>query len=254
METVTDLALPAATSDIDEHRVVSSIQLTEGRIAILVLFVGGILTLALESTYIHLLAVVAGNSAYAFSLMLFAFLIGLGGGAQLSRLALDRGFRASIGLAVSYLGIAALIIAGLFWWDKIPAYFDSFSQYRETKTFEKREFVRFVACALTMLPVSTLIGAAFPFAMEMVGSAWPQTRIRALGRAAAANTAGNIIGGLVGGFILIPMFGSFSTLELIAGIALGRRSRHMDAARPSSYSIADTLIAVMAMYPILPDG
>ena len=144
------------------------------------LFVGGILTLALESTYIHLLAVVAGNSAYAFSLMLFAFLIGLGGGAQLSRLALDRGFRASIGLAVSYLGIAALIIAGLFWWDKIPAYFDSFSQYNETKTFE-REFVRFVACALTMLPVSTLIGAAFPFAMEMVGGAWPQTRIRAPG-------------------------------------------------------------------------
>ena len=122
----TDLALPAATSDIDEHRVVSSIQLTEGRIAILVLFVGGILTLALESTYIHLLAVVAGNSAYAFSLMLFAFLIGLGGGAQLSRLALDRGFRASIGLAVSYLGIAALIIAGLFWWDKNPCIFRQF--------------------------------------------------------------------------------------------------------------------------------
>lgn len=251
----TDLALRPPTVEKDDDEVVSSVRLTEGRVAIFVLFVGGILTLALESTYIHLLAVVAGNSAYAFSLMLFAFLIGLGGGAQLSRLALDRGIRASIGLATAYLGIAALIIAGLFWWDQIPAYFDSFAQYNETKTFEKREFVRFVACALTMLPVSTLIGAAFPFAMEMVGGAWPKARIRALGRAAAANTAGNIIGALVGGFILIPMFGSFSTLELIAGIALGLGAVTVwtlpDRVR---VRLLLPMVAVMAMYPILPDG
>ena len=40
---------------------------------------------ALETTQVHLLAVVAGNSAYAFSLMLFAFLIGLGAGSAAGR-------------------------------------------------------------------------------------------------------------------------------------------------------------------------
>ena len=48
-----------------------------GLTAVIILFVGGILTLALEIVYVHLLAIVVGNSAYAFSLMLFTFLIGL---------------------------------------------------------------------------------------------------------------------------------------------------------------------------------
>src|SRR5207245_1896301 len=48
-----------------------------GRAALAVLTLGGVITLALETIYIHLLAIVAGNSVFAFSLMLFAFLIGL---------------------------------------------------------------------------------------------------------------------------------------------------------------------------------
>ena len=45
----TDIASRPPTVDEDDHEVVSSVRLTEGRVAIFVLFVGGILTLALES-------------------------------------------------------------------------------------------------------------------------------------------------------------------------------------------------------------
>ncbi len=228
---------------------------TQGWIAVAVLTIGGVLTLALETTYVHLLAVVAGNSAYAFSLMLFCFLLGLGGGAALSRNLLRRGVDAALGLAVCQLLLAVAIVLGLYYWDQVPAYFESFAQYADVKTFEKREFVRFVTCALSMLPVSLFIGAGYPFAMEIVGHAWPSNRLLALGRAAAANTAGNIIGALVGGFVLIPALGSFSALELMAGVALvlsgvvawslhGLDRRYMGLA----------LVAVLALFPMLPNG
>jgi hypothetical protein len=69
-------APPAAGADPGARRL--------GRLALLLLALGGVVTLALEVNYIHLLAVVAGNSVYAFSLMLFAFLLGLAGGAQIA--------------------------------------------------------------------------------------------------------------------------------------------------------------------------
>src|SRR5207302_7850869 len=62
-----------------------------GIAALVILAVGGAATFALETTQVHLLAVVAGNSAYAFSLMLFAFLIGLGAGSAAGRRVLARG-------------------------------------------------------------------------------------------------------------------------------------------------------------------
>src|SRR5690606_10729738 len=48
-----------------------------GVVALVLLTVGGFVTLALEVNYVHLLAVVAGNSVYASALMPFAFLLGL---------------------------------------------------------------------------------------------------------------------------------------------------------------------------------
>ena len=49
------------------------------RIGYASLAVSGSLTLALETVYEHLLAVVVGTSVYAFAVMLFAFLLGLSG-------------------------------------------------------------------------------------------------------------------------------------------------------------------------------
>jgi len=214
-----------------------------------------VLTLALESTYVHLLAVVAGNSAYAFSLMLFCFLLGLGGGAAFSRKKLNAGLSPGVGLVLCQLGLALAIILGLFWWDHVPAYFESFAQYRETRSFEKREFVRFITCALSMLPVSLFIGAAFPFSMELIGRSWPRTRLLALGRAAAANTLGNIVGALVGGFVLIPSLGSFSTLEAMSGIALclaGLMAWSLEAKERRKMGLG--IVMVLAIFPVLPEG
>lgn len=191
-----------------------------GHIALVVLGVGGVVTLALEVNYIHLLAVVAGNSVYAFSLMLFAFLLGLGAGAEVARRLL--GLRISLPLALAWLefALAAVILGGVFLWDGLPAYFASFEQYPLPREFAAREVVRGVVCWVAMFPPAVLIGALYPLAMECVGRAYPDAPIAALGRAAGLNTAGNIVGVLAAGFWLLPAIGALRSVQLLAVICL----------------------------------
>ena len=191
-----------------------------GHVALVVLGMGGVVTLALEVNYIHLLAVVAGNSVYAFSLMLFAFLLGLGAGAEIARRLLQ--LRISLPLALAWLefSLAAVILAGVFLWEGLPAYFASFEQYPLPREFAAREVVRGVVCWVAMFPPAVVIGALYPLAMECVGRAAPGAPIAALGRAAGLNTAGNIVGVLAAGFWLLPTIGALRSIQLLAVICL----------------------------------
>ena len=181
-----------------------------------VLFVGGMVTLALEVVYIHLLAIVVGNSTYAFSLMLFTFLTGLSLGSIAARKWIRLGESSGFGLAVCELMLAVVILAGVFFLDGIPGYFATFAGYGMATTFAEREIVRGVVSFLVMVPPTLCIGAYYTLAMELVGSSFPRKKIGALGLAAAINTTGNIVGALIGAFLLIPFFGSLGALHVLA--------------------------------------
>lgn len=191
-----------------------------GRIALLMLAVGGIVTLALEVIYVHLLAVVAGNSVYAFSLMLFAFLLGLGAGAEIARRLLRLELSLPLTLGWLQFALAAVILGGVYLWEALPRYFDSFAQYPLSQGFGAREVVRGLVCLVAMFPPALMIGALYPVAMECVGRAHPGRPIAALGRAAALNTAGNIVGVLAAGFWLLPALGALRSAQLLALICL----------------------------------
>ena len=139
-----------------------------GVLAVVILTIGGFVTFALENTYIHLLAVVVGNSAYAFSAMLFTFLIGLGGGAAMGRFVLTRFQALGSLLCVSQGGLAITVLSGIFLWNHIPEYFGSFAGYPLTTSFGAREFVRLAVCSATMIPVAACIGFTYP----MQWNAW----------------------------------------------------------------------------------
>jgi predicted membrane-bound spermidine synthase len=186
-----------------------------GIIAIVQLTIGGFVTFGLETTFVHLLATVAGTSAYAFSLMLFAFLIGLSGGATLARKWLPKPSRLPTALLLCQLVLAATLLLGSAYWDMLPGYFASFGRWPFVSTFAAREFVRFVVCLVVMLPPALCIGAQFPIAMEAIGHGFPARRIRALGSASALNTVGNILGAIVVGFVLLPRLGSHRTLATL---------------------------------------
>lgn len=200
---------PAASAEPDRRL---------ARAALAILCFGGIVTLALEVDYFHLLAVVAGNSVYAFALMLFAFLIGLGAGAEVARRLLMRAWPLAWMLAWLEFGLASAILLGIPLWDGLPRYFGSFAGYPLEGGFAARELIRGGVCALAMIPPALFIGAAYPVAMEAVARAARGTPIAALGRAAALNTAGNIIGVIVGGFVLLPGIGALLSLKILAAI------------------------------------
>lgn len=187
-----------------------------GRLALLVLGIGGIVTLAIEIKYMHLLAVVAGNSTYAFSLMLFTFLIGLGSGAEIARRLLQRTMSLPVLLGVLEFALAFVILGGVFLWDVMPSYFGNFHLYPSLPSFASKEFARGIVCWMAMFPPALVIGALYPIAMECIGRAHPVNRFRALGMAASLNTVGNIAGVLIGGFVLLPYFGALRSVQILA--------------------------------------
>lgn len=192
-----------------------------GIVALVVLTIGGAVTLGLEVVSIHMLAVVAGNSVYAFALMLAVFLLGLGLGSIFGKKALNYIDRTTL-IVLAQCGIAASIIITALLWDRIPAYFASFGEMQNYihLGFWAREILRGAICALAMLPATLFIGASYPAAMSLAADWLGQGSASGLGISSALNTIGNISGVLLVGFLLLPLMGSNKVFLLLAVISL----------------------------------
>lgn len=175
-------------------------------------FFSGAVVFASEVVFTHLLALIIGNSAYAFGLILAAFLSSLFVGATLSGW-----LRARLGESALPLGLAATgvtLLGTLPWWDDLPNLFASLGE--TVTSFEGREAVRGLA-ALAMLFVPTvLMGLTFPLLLQRVAGysgvgAW-------VGKLTAINTVGAVCGSLATGYLILPALGSEHTLVAI-GIA-----------------------------------
>jgi len=170
----------------------------------------GALVFASEVVFTHLLALLVGNSAYAFGLMLAVFLCCLFAGA-----ARAGDVEARFGAGALPLGLAAtaLALAVTFpLWDRLP-YFFANSGARVT-SFAGREAVRGFVCFLVLGLPATLMGLTFPLLLrhafgERQAGRW-------IGRLTAVNTAGAVAGALVAGYGLLPALGSDRSLRAVA--------------------------------------
>ena len=191
---------------------------TRGALAMLT--VSGFVTFGLETTYVHLLAVVAGNSVYAFSLMTFTFLLGLSLGAAFGRGALVRARSLPGTLASLQLGLALSMLLGVALWNGLPGYFASFFAYPLTDDFGRRELVRAAACLCAMAPPAFLIGASYPLLLEAALRGGARQLFDRAGVAMALNTLGNIAGATVVGLFLLSRLGAVRTTQVLAGMSL----------------------------------
>ena len=185
----------------------------------LLVTVGGVVSLALEIVNMHMLAIIAGNSVYAFGLMLATFLLGLGLGSacygKLRHLLTDPAVA-----TIAQLGIFFSIVISAFQWDGLSNYFASFGfmqQYHHFG-FGARELIRGSVCAIIMLPPAFFIGLGYPATMALA-TAWLKSRGEAagLGIASLCNTLGNIAGVLLAGFVFLNWLGSN---RLLFGLAI----------------------------------
>ncbi len=170
----------------------------------------GWLVFAAEVVFTHLLALVIGNSAYAFGLILAVFLTCLFFGASRAAWVHRRFGDAALPLGLAATGLA--LAATLPIWDKLPWFFANTGKVFQT--FDAREVIRGLAAFTVLVVPTTLMGLTFPLLLQRVARYSDVGRL--VGRLTAINTLGAVVGSLVTGYLVLPALGSQSSLIAIA--------------------------------------
>lgn len=196
-----------------------------------VAFLGGLASLLYEVSWFRLMVLTLGGSAYAFSIMLLAFLLGIGlggwAGGRLSDRALSWGgvsgvLKLVLGLQ---LGAAATAWAFMFTYNELPFFFVKvFSAVEDTP--ELLWPAKLGIAVAIMLPPALFMGATFP---ALVRAAALSTKLGGpVGRLYGWNTVGAILGASLGGLALLPTVQVRGTvliavsINVVAALVAGR--------------------------------
>ncbi len=184
---------------------------------LLAAFASGYLSFALEILWTHLLAILLGNSVYAFGLMLGSLLLGLAIGTLFARRLAIPQRRAGnwIGLSLILAGLS--IVATLPVWDEVPRVFLLLAN--RGPSFALLEGVRFaVALSLMLLP-TTAFGITFPLVLSCASARGSGFGTR-VGQVYAVNTLGAVAGALSGAYLFLPALGSQLSLQVLGALLL----------------------------------
>lgn len=188
--------------------------------------VSGFTSFAYEIYWTRSLVFILGNSVYAFSTMLSAFLSGIALGGWLVRFVMPRlqDRVALFGWIQVLIGtLSALALPLLFALGDLQ----SLNEYliRTSDSAVPLVLAGFALSFLVMLIPATLIGATFPLAGHICVRNRGETGA-AVGRLYAVNTLGNVVGALAPGVILLAWLGiqkgilAMATLNLLIGFAV----------------------------------
>ena len=167
----------------------------------------GFTAMAYEIVWTRIFQLYIGTSIYAFSLMLGAYLIGLGAGSIWGARQFERAKDPLPWFGMAQAAIAFYGIFGLY----LLAYF--------IQPFQSNmDLVGMIVVPLIIItPITFLLGALFP-AMSKSFVKNEADVVRSVGRLYALNTIGCILGSLACGFIFISALGTKNTVLLLAGI------------------------------------
>ncbi|MBI2070522.1 MAG: fused MFS/spermidine synthase [Elusimicrobia bacterium] len=175
----------------------------------------GFAALLFEVGWTRALALVLGSSIYAFTIMLFTFLLGLALGSAAFQWMSKRRFVNLAGLGWVQYGIAGFSLASIVVLGYLPYLFVHIYPIL-SKSFYFLEGGHFICCALVMIMPTFLMGLSLPWALAVVETSGREGS--RLGGLYAANTIGSILGSVLAGFLLIPSIGVERTLLLGLGV------------------------------------
>lgn len=247
--------LPGAQSDAGSELDTPSGETVSPRTYAFLLFalgLSGLTSFAYEIYWTRSLVFLLGNSTYALSTMLTAFLAGIALGGYLIRLVVDR-----VADRVALFGWIQVLIA-VSSAAALPVLFAFLEPEAIRQLLGKAvgdvgllTIQRFGIALLVMLVPATLIGATFP----LVGRVWIvdlRHTGRPVGLVYASNTFGNVIGALLPGLVLLNWIGIQGGILLMAalnacvGFALlamrVRRARYMRWAVPTAAAVAAVVL------------
>jgi spermidine synthase len=175
------------------------------RMAVGAFVVSGATAMTLQVMWTRALAVLIGSSIFSFTIILVAFLVGLGvGSAVFGRLS-QRTAHPVRWLAGLHLGIALAVGVSYLTTDRLPYVFTWL--LRSTSFGVDTILVcQFVLACVTVLPATILMGGVFPLTVRIVATRLESVG-RDLGNAYALNTVGAIVGSFLSGFVVLPKLG-----------------------------------------------
>jgi spermidine synthase len=179
----------------------------------------GLAAIADEVFWSRILVLHLGSSVYAYSLMLFAFLIGIGLGSAIIEPFIGRIDAAkTLGTIELALGAALALQVHVF------------THFSELLGVLVRPLIAMgmttpfpallVAVLLALVIPTALMGAAFPLTVRLYDLRAGGGEARSVGKVYLANTIGSITGSLLAGFVLIRAIGSQNGLFAMACINL----------------------------------
>ncbi|MBI2885795.1 MAG: fused MFS/spermidine synthase [Chloroflexi bacterium] len=222
--------------------------------------VSGFCALAYEILWFRILDLFFNGTAYAFSLMLFTFLVGLALGSGVSRLFIGRAWNwvVVLGLLEVLVGLEAAVALRLA--GKVPLVREALAGMPAlAPLLERPVFGMAVAGVLVLLPLTVLLGMTFPVAAQAVARGQQHVGT-IIGRMSAANTFGAILGSLAGGFWLLPVMGtqwsigSLALANVVLGVVLvGWALRSKARLAWAAPSAALLLVAPLSAPELLPE-
>jgi spermidine synthase len=213
------------------------------------LAVSGLTSFAYEVYWTRCLHFITGNSTYALTTTLVAFLTGIALGGYLVRFAMGPGRDrvATFGWIQILIAVAAAT-AMPFLFNVLEPDRLRVDTWGAAGGFWTLVFHRFGVSFLVMLLPACLIGATFPLAgaigVRRLGEAGAT-----VGRIYAANTVGNVLGALLPGLVLLhwldiqPGILAMATLNLLGGLAL--LTSRLREVRPLRWAIPAALALVL---------
>lgn len=198
-----DLQAPAAATSAHARRVVIAGFAVSGATAMIV-----------QVLWTRALAVLIGSSIYSFTIILLAFLVGLGGGSAWLGRRGDKFREPVTALAWIHLGTIVAFAVSYLIMDRLPFVF---AWLLASTSFGPQavQVCQFALACLVILPATLLMGAVFPLTMRVATGTLEEVG-RVVGRTYAVNTLGAIVGSFASGFIVLPVLGLQRGLYLAA--------------------------------------
>lgn len=191
------------------------------RMILVGLGISGFTSFAYEIYWTRSLVFILGNSTYALTTMLSAFLSGIAIGGYLVRFALryisDRVI--TFGFIQVMLGLFSALALPLLFFISDPQSLNRYLLGTSEQAFTLI-FSSFGVAFLVMLVPAILIGATFPLAGQIVVRDLQKTG-SSVGGIYAINTLGNVLGALMPGFILLSLLGIQKGILLMALLNVG---------------------------------
>ena len=233
---------PEVAAEVRDLAATSSGLSNRVRLIVLAVFVvSGFATLALEVIWFRVIVLIARPTVYAFSLMLASVLTGIAIGSAVATPFLRRGLNRVGVLAALELALAFAVMVSLATLNYSQTVYDWIEPVLAPILGTALAYPLAVAVP-AVLPASFLMGVAFPIGLQLWAGGTDESRTASrVGLFYSLNVAGAIVGSLASAFVMLPIFGSRTSLILVAGLIfvsglallLGDGSRLRKQDRPS---------------------